>query len=128
VYRATELTFNDLSFTNLARCRRWHPGFPLDDWTGADWGNAAAGEMGEACNVVKKLRRLDVGHPGANDPGMLELVDQLGEEIADTVIYLDLLAQHYGIDLPAAIVAKFNAVSVREGFPERLGGEAGEAA
>lgn len=117
---SADLTFAALAATNLARCRRWHPGFPLDNWTGADWGNAAAGEMGEACNVVKKLRRWVVGHPGATDPDPMALVDQLGEEIADTVIYLDLLAQHYGIDLAAAVVAKFNAVSVREGFPERL--------
>jgi NTP pyrophosphatase (non-canonical NTP hydrolase) len=114
------LTFDQLSEANLARCRRWHPGFPLDDWTGADWSNAAAGEMGEACNVVKKLRRSDVGHPGANDPGRAELITQLGEEIADTIIYLDLLAQHYGLDVADIVPAKFNAVSVREGFPERL--------
>lgn len=114
------LTFAHLAATNLQRCKRWHPGFPADGWTGADWGNAAAGEMGEACNVVKKLRRGEAAMPGANDPGRDKLIEQLGQELADTVIYLDLLAQHYGIDLAEAVVAKFNAVSVREGFPERL--------
>lgn len=44
----------------------------------------------------------------------------LGHEIADVVLYGMLLANRYGIDLPAAIVEKFNIVSARQGFPECL--------
>lgn len=44
----------------------------------------------------------------------------LGEELADVFLYLDLLAGYYGVDLPAAIVKKFNKVSEKQGFPERL--------
>lgn len=110
----------ELRHVNVARCKRWHPGFPDDDWTITDWSNAAAGEMGEAANVAKKIRRAQFGHPGANDPDAAVLKMQLADEIADTVIYLDLLAAHAGIDLARAIEHKFNAVSVREGFPERL--------
>lgn len=44
----------------------------------------------------------------------------LGQEISDTVIYLDDLAARAGIDLGAAVRATFNAVSERNGFPERL--------
>lgn len=49
-----------------------------------------------------------------------DLRNQLGWELADTVAYADLLAQYYGIDLGRAVREKFNHVSEREGFPERL--------
>lgn len=115
-----DLTFGRLSEINGRRCQRWHPGFPNDAWTGADWANAMQGEAGEAGNVVKKLRRAELNTQGALDPTVAVLRDQLGDEIADTVIYADLLAQYYGLDLAVCIARKFNAVSEREGFPERL--------
>ena len=58
--------------------------------------------------------------PGPNDPPVHELGKMLADELADVYLYLDLLAWHYGIDLPYAIVAKFNLVSARQGFPEEL--------
>lgn len=114
------LTFDQVSKTNRARCQRWHPGFPADSWTGADWSNAMQGEAGEAGNVVKKLRRAELNTRGALDPSVETLRQQLGDELADTVIYADLLAQFYGLDLASCVARKFNAVSAREGFPERL--------
>lgn len=117
------LTFEALASANRSRCERWHPGFPVDGWTGADWATAMAGEAGEACNVVKKIRRADHGAASPRDPARALLLQQLGAELADTVIYLDLLAQHYGLDLAGHVVAKFNIVSEREGFPERLQAE-----
>lgn len=110
---------DELRAANITRAARWHG--PDSTWTGADWSNAMAGEMGEAANVVKKIRRGEDGCPAAHDPGPRMLVAMLGDEIADVIIYADLLAAHYGIDLSGAIRTKFNAVSVREGFPERLG-------
>ena len=77
------------------------------------------GEAGEALNVVKKLNRERDGLTGNTIHGS-ELKAALANEIADTLIYLDLLAARGGIDLAAAVVSKFNAVSEREGFPERL--------
>lgn len=129
-----ELTFDQVTATNRERCERWHPGFDyppmltedsdpvvlFGQWNGADWSNAMQGEAGEAGNVVKKLRRKDGGLRGAVDPERDELLRMLGDELADTFLYLDLLATYYAIDLPAAIVRKFNAISEREGFPERL--------
>lgn len=117
----SRLTFREVSEVNRARCERWHPGFPTDDeWTGADWSNAMAGEAGEACNVVKKLRRYECGLRGELDPSPVELMEALADELADVFCYLDLLASKYDIDLAAAIVDKFNRVSERQGFPERL--------
>ena len=119
--KAEELTFAALRAVNTQRARRWHPGFPQEDgWTGADWSNAMCGEAGETANVVKKLRRAETNMKGALDPERPVLVNHLAEEIADTLIYLDLLAAFYGIDLGAAVAAKFNKVSKREGLPERL--------
>jgi NTP pyrophosphatase (non-canonical NTP hydrolase) len=116
-----ELSFGLLRSVNFSRAGRWHPGFPQDDlWSGADWSNAMCGEAGEAANVVKKLRRYETGTEGKNDPPRDQLVAMLADECADTVIYLDLLAAKYGIDLGAAVIHKFNLVSNREGFPEHL--------
>lgn len=117
------LSFDDLRDANVARASRWHPGFPGDaSWTGADWSNAMCGEAGEAANVVKKLRRHECGLAGSGltvQPSG-ELVAHLAMELADTVTYVDLLAAKYGIDLGDAIIAKFNIVSERQNFPERL--------
>lgn len=101
------LTFWELRLANVRRCdESFHP---VEDWSPTDWACAAAGEMGEACNLIKKLRR---GEPIERD--------DIGDEIADTVIYLDLLADRLGISLAAAIKRKFNVVSDRVGSDARL--------
>lgn len=114
------LDLDTLRSANLSRCRRWHPGWPHGGWTGADWSNALAGEVGEAANVVKKLRRWDTGAANEGDPDEITLLEMLRAELADIACYLDLLAAFYGINLSDAIRAKFNVVSERQGFPERL--------
>lgn len=105
---------------NARRMGRWHN--EMAEWSGADWSNAMCGEAGETANVVKKLRRWETGAPEGshNTPPADELEERLASEIADTVIYADLLAHHYDLDLGAAIRAKFNLVSEAQGFPERL--------
>lgn len=116
------LTFEQFTEVNVARAKRWHPGFPEDSaWTGADWSNALCGEAGELANVVKKLRRLEVGVDAGPDDGTREaLLAQLADEIADVYTYLDLLAVYYDVDLVDALVRKFNRVSERQGMPERI--------
>lgn len=121
------LTFEQVSAINRKRCERWHPGFPYDEWTGADWSNAMCGESGETANVVKKLRRQEVGVEqaerlqSADDEAHREmLLDKLATEIGDTFLYLDLLAQYYGLDVATCITDTFNRVSKQEGFPEML--------
>lgn len=120
----SDLTFSEVSAANRERANRWHLGFPRHDssgWSGADWSNAMVGEAGEAANIVKKLRRAECGLRGVLDAPPEGLVDALAEELADVVLYLMLLATYYDIDLPMAIVEKFNRVSEIQGFPERLG-------
>lgn len=81
-----------------------------------------AGECGEACNAVKKLRRLQTApHWHRAEDGPAEhLVSDVADELADLVIYADLLAERLGIDLGAAVVNKFNATSELVGVPHRL--------
>lgn len=110
----------ELMAANKSRLRRWHGDSP-NDWTGADWSNAMCGEAGEAANIVKKLRRHETQlGTGYNTPDVEELLPKLAREIADVIVYADLLAQHYGIDLSRAVALKFNEVSEKNGFPERL--------
>jgi NTP pyrophosphatase (non-canonical NTP hydrolase) len=118
------LTFHELALQNASRMERWHLG--SDTWTGADWSNAMCGEAGEAANVVKKLRRhethIDNTAAGTpyNTPPIGELLDALGDEIADVILYAHLLAYHYGINVEDSVRDKFNRVSQEQGFPERL--------
>ena len=115
----TRVSFRLLRAQNVSRKARWHG--EADEWSGADWSNAMAGECGEACNIVKKLRRHET-HTGTsyNTPEVEALLPALAEEIADVVIYADLLAAKYDIDLEEAVRAKFNRVSEAQDFPERL--------
>ena len=124
-----DLTFRFFGAQNLARALKWHDGVfypedgrPGEGWTGADWSNAMMGEAGEAANVVKKLRRIETEIVGVDvsDEAREDLVNQLGWELADTIAYVDLLAAYYRIDLARAVRTKFNFVSEREGFEERL--------
>lgn len=106
------MRFEYFSKTNRKRCLKvFHS---IDSWTVAEWGVAVAGEAGEICNAIKKLRRLEDGNNTAKDPQTREeAVQAIADEIADTIIYADLLAAKLGIDLEEAIVKKFNEVSRR---------------
>lgn len=98
-----------------------------EDWSPADWSNAMAGEAGELlelllplvtransiCNLTKKVQR------GDDVP-----LDEVGKEIADVVIYADLLAHRMGIDLSDAVRRKFDEVSARVGSDILLGDRA----
>lgn len=114
------MNFKELAMVNHSRAMRWHP-MGLSGWSLSDWMVAAVGELGEACNVAKKLNRLRDGLQGnkIGEDGYV-LKQKLADELADTVIYLDLVAQTMGLTLEDCIRNKFNAVSEREGFPERL--------
>jgi NTP pyrophosphatase (non-canonical NTP hydrolase) len=72
-------------------------------WSASDWALAVMGELGEAANVLKKVRRGDVQ--------IQEVRDSLRQEFADVIIYMDLLAHHCGIDLNSAIIQTFNQKS-----------------
>lgn len=68
-----------------------------------------SGELGEACNVIKKLEREKMGLRGSR-----ETLEHLSEELADIIICVDLVAMHYDIDLWYEVRQKFNATSVKQ--------------
>lgn len=78
-------------------------------------GNEMAGEVGEACNVIKKLERERHGWRGSRDT-----VDHLGDELADVIHTAILCAITAGIDLEPFVVAKFNSTSEKNGLSTRL--------
>ena len=103
------------SAENALRCMA-PKGFnhPLSGWSLSDWMTATMGELGEAANVLKKLNRVRDGIKG-NDKSEGELRKEFADELADTFIYLDLLAQAAGIDLAGAVRAKFDQTSRKIG-------------
>lgn len=114
------LTFRQLAEINLERCLIWHKD-GLEDWSVSDWACAMAGEAGEVCNAVKKLRRIECDANSVNNPeSHAAAISAIALEIGDTLLYLNLLALRLGIDLEQAVKDTFNRVSEREGFPQRL--------
>ena len=93
----------------------------LDAWTTAEWFTAVMGELGEAANVAKKLLRVRDGLPG-NTETPDELRVKLVRELADTLIYLDLLTQSLGFTLSDIVPAVFDAKSAKIGYSKRLEG------
>jgi NTP pyrophosphatase (non-canonical NTP hydrolase) len=107
-----------ISIVSWQRALRWHPA-GIHQWSLSDWGVALAGEVGELCNVIKKLNRLRDGlQQKVVDPETLK--EQLAMEIGDVYLYLDLLARRADLNLEDCVRDTFNRVSIREGFPERL--------
>lgn len=113
----TAVTLADLHAANIARQAEWCPDQVPDL---SFRGNELGGECGEAQNVIKKLERERLGWRGSR-----ATVEQLAEELADVIICADLCAVTAGIDLAAAVVAKFNATSEKVGLTTKLaaGGE-----
>lgn len=106
------LSLRTLHAANIARQAEWCPDQVPDL---SFRGNELAGEVGEACNVVKKLERERHGWRGSR-----ATLDDLAQELADVVICASLCAVTAGIDLDAAVVAKFNATSRKQGLSTLL--------
>ena len=108
-YGTDGLTFNILRSANKIRMplfknARGEPA-RTELWTDAQWLQAVVGELGEYANIRKKVDRGDFT--------IEEAKEDLGKEIADTMIYLDLLAMKLGLDLGEVVMSKFNEVSRR---------------
>lgn len=114
------MDMNEFAKANLERCQS-QQGFnhKLADWSLSDWFTALIGEIGEAANIAKKLNRVRDGIPG-NDCDEQALREKLASELADSYIYLDLLAQSAGINLSEAVQRAFNAKSAKIGYPVQL--------
>lgn len=99
-------------------------GHSLKDWSLSDWFTATLGELGEAANIAKKLNRVRDGITG-NKETEADLRDKLARELADTFIYLSLLAQSVGVNLSEVVPQVFNAKSEQIGSPIRIPAKAG---
>lgn len=101
-----------LRSANITRDAYWDPQGKLTlTFRGCELG----GEVGELLNVIKKLEREKLGLRGSRDT-----VAHLAEELADVIICADLIGMAMGVDLAAAVTAKFNATSEKLGLPVRL--------
>jgi NTP pyrophosphatase (non-canonical NTP hydrolase) len=114
--RATKLTFDAFRAANVARCLKWHPA-GIESWSPSDWLTAVTGELGELASLIKMRNRERDGLPGNKfSPTDRDIAD----ELADVLTYLDLLAAALGVNLGRAAAIKFNEVSERVGFPDRI--------
>lgn len=117
-----KLQFADLRQANLARLPQFrdrqgrlsHSKPDGSDWSLSDWLQAVTGELGELANLLKKVRRGDFS--------LDEARADVADEIADVIIYLDILAMQCGVELGAAVQRKFNIVSRRVGANVFLSG------
>jgi len=120
-YGTNGLSFNTLRRANIQRLPQFKnaQGEPAhakpdgSDWSPADWITAALGELGEAANLMKKIKRGDFGQAG--DASYKIALEALRLEFADVVTYMDLLAYQFRFNLGEAIEYKFNNVSHRVG-------------
>lgn len=106
------MDFDELRKANEQRHTEWANGESLPlSFRGVE----LAGEVGEACNEIKKLARKDLGLRGGKDD-----LSGLCEELADVLICVDLIAMDLGIDLGKVVRAKFNVTSEKYGLETRL--------
>jgi len=115
-FASDSLTFDSFRVANVNRCIKWHPA-GIASWSPSDWMTAVTGELGELASLLKMRNRERDGLPGNK---FSPTQKQIADEIADVLTYLDLLAEALGVDLGKAAIEKFNEVSGRVGFPDRL--------
>lgn len=101
-------SFEDLRSANIERDKEWDKDEVIDlNFRG----NELAGEVGEACNKIKKLVRERLGLPGTR-----ATQDELMKEIGDVVICADLIAMDEGFSLQDAVQSAFNKTSKKYGL------------
>ena len=115
-----KLTFNKLQKKCLERST------VIKDWGLSEWMIGVAEEAGEIAGAIKRLNRLRSGYydnlmsSEEKERFKQKQENNLGEEIADTICYLMLLANEANVDLDKAIIDKFNEVSDRMKSDVRL--------
>lgn len=122
-YLTDGLKFNTLRAANIVRLprfkdaqgRRAHSQDDGSDWSLNDWMTAVTGEVGEAANLLKKVRRGDFT--------LAAVQSKIADELADVVIYLDILAYRCGINLGEAVMRKWNAKSRELDIPIEIDAE-----
>lgn len=82
------------------------------------WTTAVAGELGELCNMIKKLQRVAAGGQDGGHSYTAKNITaaMLKEEVGGIFIYLDLLASLLNISTEEAIIETFNAKSLENNW------------
>ncbi|HEX6826581.1 MAG TPA: hypothetical protein VF077_09735 [Nitrospiraceae bacterium] len=122
-YGTNGLTFRTLRVGNVARLPLFkrkdgkpaHMKVDGSDWEPAQWFQAIVGELGEYANLRKKVERGDFT--------LAQVKKKLASELADVVIYIDLLAYRLGIDLGQAVMDTWNQKAHDLGIPMRIDAE-----
>lgn len=105
-------SLQELRIANYTRQQLWDT---KNELTLAFRGNELAGEVGEACNIIKKLERERLGIRGSR-----ATKEELADELADVIICVDLICMHLNISLAQAVKDKFNMTSDKMGFEVKL--------
>lgn len=107
---------------NEVRAKRWHHDGKTN-WNLLEWAGAMCGEAGEAANIAKKMRRLDMDLPnkeaGISKDNYDLLRKQLAKEVADTIIYGLIILSEIEFNSSHVLAEVFNQKSFEYGFPER---------
>lgn len=106
-YQLREANLNRLPVYRNCHGELSHQKGDGSDWTPAQWLQAMVGEVGEYANLRKKYERGDVDEETFHK--------EASRELADVVIYLDILAAQLDIDLGRAVREKFNITSKKVG-------------
>jgi NTP pyrophosphatase (non-canonical NTP hydrolase) len=110
---ARNLSFEALANAARARDLEWNSGTERLSLTFR--ATELASEVGEACNVIKKLERERIGIAGSR-----ATPQQAAEELADVIICTMNIAMDLKIDLATAVIEKFNATSTKLGMATML--------
>lgn len=94
---------------NKERAQKWPGGAKLSlEFQTIEFG----GEAGELLNKIKKHLREVNGTKGS-----VTSIEAIADEMGDVIICLDLVAQHFDIDLEQAWRTKFNKTSKKYDIP-----------
>lgn len=105
-----KLTFSRLREANKLRRAEIH--IAAKKYSKLEWAACLCGEAGELANFIKKDSRI-------NYEGDVHK-SEISKEIADCLIYLDLIANEYNINLEECVIEKFNEVSEKYGSNVKL--------
>lgn len=108
-------TFRPLNVQRAKEGFKCYDNQPLTYWT-----TALAGEVGELCNMIKKMQRVELGGIDGGSSYTAKDInnEMLKEEIGGIAIYLDLMASLLNISLEEAIIETFNSKSTKYGFTQ----------
>ncbi len=117
-YLTNGFSFDTLREANKERLKeaslnKHHKFYKSTEWSEAQWLKAVLGELGEYANLSKKYDRGDFDET--------EFKREAAKELADVLIYFDMLANKIGVNLSFAIISKFNEVSKRVNSNIKLG-------